>query len=150
MNIDFTDKGFRFCTIPSGLVEVLWPQIIVHLEKTIGLGCGDISEESIKTKATQGLTTLFIVTKGEDIVAVSTIEIATYESGLRALLIPIVGGSGIHDWGETWIKIIQALAKDLGCSELRGFAARDGWMRLLKTRGWKENHTVITLQLEQV
>jgi hypothetical protein len=44
---------------------------------------------------------------------------------------------------------MKHLAKYLNCTELRGLAARDGWLKLLKSRGWNDNHTVITYQLNQ-
>lgn len=140
---------YNITIVPITLIEVLWPIMAPHLTKVIELAAGDISEESIKNRALSNNGLIIVVSKGEAIVSVTTAEVVTYDSGLRSLLIPVLGGAGLEDWGPQWFLFMQALAKDLGCSELRGLAARDGWLRKLKAYDWKESHTVITFQLNK-
>jgi hypothetical protein len=117
------------------------------LEKAIDLSCGDVTEDSIRQRAMAGDTLIIIVSNGADIVSVSTIEVYTYDSGKKSMLIPMVGGEGIREWGQEWIDFISQIARDVGCDELRGMAARDGWLGLLKGRGWIQNHVIITKRL---
>ena len=142
-------KQYNITVVPPGLVEVLWDAMYPHLIKVIDLAAGDISEQSIKNRALSGNGIIVVVSDGDEVLAVTTAEVVTYDSGLKSFLIPVLGGHDIHEWGPQWFEHMKALAKHLGCSELRGLAARNGWLRLLKDYGWKESHTVITCKLDE-
>jgi hypothetical protein len=126
-----------------------WEELLPHLERVIKVSNDEFTTESIKARAVSGNSVMIvIIDKDNKIEAVTTAEVVTYDSGLRSLLVPIIGGSHFFEWAPDWFEIVKALAVQLNCSELRGFAVRDGWMRILKSRGWHENHCVITYQLE--
>jgi len=138
---------YNFTVVPMNLILVLWDQLVPHLFPVVEVGNGEITLESIKARAMSNSSIIITVTLDDEIVAVTTAEVVTYDSGLRSLLIPVIGGKGLFDWGEDWWSMHVALAKDLGCTELRGLAVRSGWMKILKERGWVENHVVITHKL---
>lgn len=49
----------------------------------------------------------------------------------------------MNEWMDRFLDIVKAIAKDFNCTELRGIAARKGWMRKLKPLGWSEVSTII-------
>jgi hypothetical protein len=53
----------------------------------------------------------------------------------------------MFQWGKEFLELVKSIAKHFECNELRGFAVRDGWMKILKDYGWHENHVVITMPL---
>jgi len=130
------------------MLDSLWPQLMVHLERVIKVSNGEFTEETLYNRAMSGGSVIVTVNMGSDIIAVTTIEIVTYDSGLKSLLIPIFGGDKMFSWGEDFIVFLKMLAKQFNCTELRGMAVRDGWMRALKSKGWIETYSVIKLPLD--
>ena len=129
--------------VPSNMVDLIWDKVIPHIEKPIALSHGEVTLSSIKQRLLLGEAMLVIVCRKSDIIAVNTVEVQVAESGLRTLAIPLTGGSEMEKWMDRFLEIVKAIAKDLGCSELRGIAARKGWMRLLAPKGWEEVSTII-------
>ena len=129
--------------LPIPLIEVLWDKILPHLQRVVEASAGEITCESVKAKALCGNCTFILILKGDQVVAVNTVEICTYDSGLKALLIPVVGGDEAFEWGPTFLAECYQLAKVTGCTEMRGFSTRESWKRVLKDYGWKESHFVI-------
>jgi len=139
---------YSFHMINPIMLEYLWPQLMVHLERVIKVSNGEFTEETIYNRAMNGGSVIVTVNMGSEIIAVTTIEVVTYDSGLKSLLIPIFGGDKMFSWGEDFLVFLKMLAKKYGCTELRGMAVRDGWMRALKNKGWSESYVVIKCPLE--
>lgn len=128
---------------PATLIGLIWDRVVPHLEKPIALSHGEVTLESIKARIMSSDVLLITVSRGTEIIAVNTVEVRTSESGLRALYIPLIGGSEMNEWMDRFLDIVRAIAKDFNCTELRGIAARKGWMRKLKPLGWSEVSTII-------
>ena len=62
---------------------------------------------------------------------------------MRILAIPITGGDRLDEWMPEFLELMKHVARDLNCTELRGYASRDGWIRKLKPHGWEIAHTTI-------
>lgn len=129
--------------VPPSLVPLIWDKVLPHIEKPIKLSHGEVTVESIKKRLEIGQAMLITVSRGTTIIAVNTVEVREYESGVRTLAIPLIGGSEMNEWMDRFLDIVKAIAKDLNCTELRGIAARKGWMRVLRSKGWEELSTVI-------
>lgn len=129
--------------VPPTMVPLIWDKVIPHISKPIELSHGEVTLESIKRRLEIGEAMLITVSRGTELIAVNTVEVQEAESGLRTLAIPLIGGSEMDKWMDRFLEIVKAIAKDLGCSELRGIAARKGWMRLLAPKGWEEVSTII-------
>lgn len=129
--------------VPQTMLDLVWDRVVPHLEKPIALSHGEVTLESIKKRLLSGDVLLITVSRGTEIIAVNTVEVRTCESGLRALFIPLIGGSEMDEWMDRFLDIVKAIAKDFNCTELRGIAARKGWMRKLAPLGWSEVSTII-------
>jgi len=135
--------NYIFAIVPPILVGVLWDKITPHLQRVVDASAGEISLESIKQRALEGNTTFVLVLKDDFVVAVNTVEVEIYQSGLKALHIPVVGGNEAFIWGPKFLEFAEEIAKSLGCIEMRGFSTRESWKRVLKGYGWEESHFVI-------
>jgi hypothetical protein len=138
----------KFLMIPTHLVEILFDKIEPHLQRVVDASNGEITCESVKEKALRGDCGFILVSKGPEVIAVNTIEVCQYDSGLRVLLIPVVGGTEAFDWGPDFLSFCREIAKSLGCTEMRGFSSRQAWLKVLRDYGWYESHFVIKCDVE--
>ena len=128
---------------PCTMILLIWERVVPLLELSIALAHGEVTINTLKQKLLRGEALLITVSRGADIIAVNTVEVRHFESGLKALYIPLIGGTEMEEWMDRFLNIVSAIGKDLGCTELRGIAARKGWIRKLKPRGWSEVSTII-------
>ena len=115
------------------------------MQLVVNASAGEITCGSVLNKAMSGECSIVAVIRTDNgaIVALNTVEICTYDSGMKALLIPVVGGTEAFEWGPDFLAECNQLAKATGCSEMRGFSTRELWKRVLKDYGWEESHFVI-------
>lgn len=140
---------YMISAVPVPLIEVVWPQCIEHIQRVVEKAHGEITLESVKARLMTGNSLLVTISKGVEIVACNILEVRVMDSGLRALYIPITGGNDLDKWMPRFLEVAKAIATDYQCTELRGLAVRKGWMRVLKSHGWEEVHTVIKCNIEE-
>lgn len=128
---------------PPTMIPLIWDRAAPLLELPIALAHGEVTLDTMKKKLLMGESLLITVSRGTEIIAVNTVEVRHFESGLKALYIPLIGGTEMEEWMDRFLNIVSAIGKDLGCTELRGIAARKGWIRRLKPLGWSEVSTII-------
>lgn len=133
--------------IPVTLVEVLWPQIEPHFISPCRMSNNETTPDSIKQKALAGDLLILTMSKGEKIVAALTLEVMTFDTGKKSMFIGSVGGKYLNEWMDRALSIIKAIAKDFGCTEIRGGSARKGWMKKLKDTGFKETYTTLCCEV---
>ena len=142
--------NYKITAIPVGLVEFVWQVAAPALKMATDLSCGEASLESTFERLLKGDAMLVLVTEGNQVVAAATFDIRTFESGLKCLYIPLIGGTGINEWGMDLFRLADRVAKDFGCHEIRGVSVRAGWMRKLSKLGWKECNVTISCPVGQV
>lgn len=134
---------------PDRLDEV-WPLIEPIMKLPVEKSHGEVTLQTTFNRINGGIARLFIVIDNNKIIALSTFEIRTFDSGERALYMPMMGGinGGMIDvWGEEMHRIGIEMAKEHNCRELRAICARNGWLRVLKKKGWREEHTIMSLEV---
>lgn len=139
---------YIIAAVPATCIELLWDRCVPHINRVIERAHGEITLEGLKKRLIAGNTLLVTVSKGADIIAVNTLEVRTFDSGKKALFIPVVGGSDVDTWIDRFLVIAKAIAKDHGCEELRGMAVRPGWMKKLEPYGWYNIHMVVGCKVE--
>lgn len=142
-------KPYSIIEVAPGNIDTLWPQIAPVMQLPVDRSHGEVTMDSTKDRIKQGIARLFIVIENNKIIAVNTLEVRFFDSGIKSLYIPMVGGTKMEMWGEEFYNIAKKIGKEIGARELRGIAVRDGWLRLAKKRGWEEVHTIISYQLEE-
>ena len=139
---------YIIAAVPVTLIDVVWSQCIKHIERVVERSHGELTLESVKEKLLKGNALLVTINKGSEIVAVNTMEVRIFESGVRAMYIPITGGDDLDGWQEQFEKVAGAIAKDFNCTELRALAVRRGWEKKLIPSGWENVHMVMRKQIE--
>lgn len=139
--------NFTIAAIPATMIDLVWDRLIPHLERVVNTAPDEVSLDQIYNHAKLGNVLIVAICKGSDIVAAVTLEVRTFESGLRTLHLPAVGGNEMMEWMDQFLDVAKAIAKDLNCTQLRGAAVRSGWMRVLKDRGWSEVYTIVKCEV---
>ena len=134
--------------VPPVLVELLWDKIEPHVQRVIEVAGDELHMPTFKKRLLLGETLVLSVSQGQEMLAAITLDVREFDTGLRALYIPIVGGEKMESWMDRVIEVAIAIAKDHNCTELRGLAARKGWLKKLAPLGWQEVQTVVSLQIE--
>lgn len=145
-------SSYNFVIVPPGLYEYMQYDVEPLLQEVVDIAPLELSIDSIKNNVLSGNVLLIAVMKKDVIVAVLTLEIRTFDTGHKVLVVPITAGSDMVNredggWGLAFNQLIIQYAKDNGCVEIRGIAARRGWMRRLEPLGWKEVHTTIAYEV---
>ena len=141
-------RKFDLAAIPANMVNMLWDKIEPILDRVVRASNRELTTDGIKGRCISGHNLIVTVCLESEIIAVTVLDVVQFESGLRAMYIPVVGGEYMDEWLEESFEVAKALAKDLNCSEVRGLAARKGWMRRLKNMNWEEIVTVIRCPVE--
>ena len=129
------------------MIDLIWDQVEPLIQLVKEKAPDDIDINTIYNDLKNCEKLLVIVSRGSKIIAVNVLEIRTLDTGIKFLSIPIIGGSELDDWAEDFMKIAIAVAKDFGCTELRGFAVRKGWLTKLKPFGWEEMFTTLRCKI---
>ena len=140
-------NNYNIVALPPTLVEVLWDKIVPHLKKAIEISNGELTEEGIKRVLLSGSNMALLICRNEHIVAVHTLEVRELSEGLRVLHINAIGGEEMGTWFEQYVLVMRAIAKDLNCTEVRGCAVRNGWLRYLKGLGFEKISSTVRLKL---
>jgi hypothetical protein len=140
-------NNLTISAVPVSMIDIVWHQLAPLLEKPIELCKDETSLEYVYGFLKAGSLMALIVSENDKIVAVNVLRIDTFDNGNKLLFIVLVGGERIDEWGYQVLDAEKDIAKSLGCVELRGCAARHGWLRKLNKTAWQEVHTVIKLKL---
>jgi hypothetical protein len=144
-------SNFKIAAIPITMLEYVWKDVEKELQRAVDTAHGEATIESVKRNLLSGdVLLLTVIDEDNKIIATLTMEIRVMESGLRCLVFPMIGGHRAHEWVDQFLNVAKNLAIEYNCSELRGFATRKGWMRMLEPKGFKEAHVVMTCQLDEL
>lgn len=144
-----SEDEYIISAIPVEMIDPIWPMAEPHLQKVVDVAHGEVTLESLKMRFLSLSAILLTINKGLNIVAVNSLEIRTFDSGVRAMFIPVTGGSELDGWYNQFMEVAISIAKEHGCTELRGLAARRGWLRKLEPLGWETLHQVVRYKLEE-
>ena len=134
--------------VPPSLIDVIYPMVEYQINRVIDRAQNDISSETIKKRLKSGETMMIIINDEDEIIAVNILEVTEFETGHRALYIPITAGERMSEWLDDFLKMAMDIAKDLKCNELRGISCRPGWIKALKSHGWYNINTVIGCEVK--
>lgn len=133
--------------IPIPLLDVVWPQVQPIMERATDLSGGEATTQTAYDQLARGDALLITISRGTEIVAVNTLEVREFQTGLKVMCIPITAGEFMDEWLDRFMDVAKQTAREFGCSELRGFSVRKGWLRALKNQGWTDVHQVIRCKL---
>jgi hypothetical protein len=139
--------SYKIAALPQTLIEPMWSAVEPHLARVTDIVSDETTTKHIREKALTGEVLIIVICKGADIIAAMTADIRTYDTGLKALHIPQLGGDDFFEFRDQLDLVITAIAKDFGCDQLRVIGRR-GWVKALKDLGWEEQYVVLKKDLE--
>ena len=137
----------NFCMIPIQLIPVLWDEIAPLLLSPVEKSNGEATLESVYDRAMDGVSSIHLLTLDNEILAAFTLEVMTFESGLKSLAVPLIGGRALIKNGDEFMAYMRRIARQLGCDNLRGMSARSGWLRTISKYGWKTAHEIVICEI---
>ena len=95
----------------------------------------------IKDAIERGDMGCLIALEGHQLLAVQTAEVVVEKDGYRFMNLVTTAGHEMEKWQDKLSDALDALAKELGCAEIRT-RGRMGWLRQLKRNGYKPMYFV--------
>ena len=130
--------------VPAKKLDQVWP----HIEDKVTRACEEArnreTPETIKAALHEGRFQLWVVIRGQKVMAILLTEIAVYSLSKVCRLIVCIG----EDY-KAWVGLIKQVedwAKDMGCSEMEPLP-RPGWEKVLKPLGYRKTHVVLNKEL---
>ena len=142
-------EDFTISAVPPNMVDLVWPQCAPLVQRVIDKAPDDIVLDKVREECAKGDTLLTIVSRETTIIALNILNVVTLDTGKRVLTIPIIAGDKMPLWMERFMEVMKQIAKDYECTAIRGFAAREGWIKLLQPLGYKKLHTVLQYEIEE-
>jgi hypothetical protein len=129
---------------PEAIDIETWPAIYAVLEPAIRRG--DCTVAEIIDELIANTAQLWVLRKGGDPVAVAVSELAPSPSG-RFVHVRLVAGKDMRSWLDELIECMtfHALKQNAVGISCEG---RDGWERVLGSRGWKRRSITMALAFE--
>lgn len=143
---ELINKDFIIGAVPATMINLIWDKVKPLIDLVVDKS-DDVDVTIVKERLESGENMLVAIMRDQDIIAVNVLDIRLTDTGIKYLSIPITGGSELDAWVGDFLQIAEAIAKDYGCSEIRGVAVRDGWLRKLKPYGWKPLYTAIRYKI---
>ena len=109
-------------------IEAYWEDIKQLLMPVIEIAYNEVTIEGIKQRLMSGNELALVALYGECVICICVLGTQQFETGKRVLEMPYIGGNNIDMWLDEGWKYILNIAKDLGCSHIRG-NGRAGWER---------------------
>jgi hypothetical protein len=149
MNAQLKPLELVIAAVPASMIDLVWEQVTPLIQKVIDKAPDDVTLEATRENLINANTLLVTVSRGAKIVAVNILNVQVLDSGKRVLTIPVIGGEEMREWMDRFMEIAEQIAKDFDCTAIRGFAAREGWARVLEPYGYKKLHTVLQYEIEE-
>jgi len=141
-------SDYKISIVPPNMVEYLWEDVAPIIQRPIDLSHNEVTLDIAKKELMSGGVTLVIVTLGDEIVAINTLEVRTFPTGKKAMYIPLTGGDHLDYWMLDFLAMVKEMAKAHGCTHIRGLAVRKGWLRKLEKLGFEPISTTIELEIQ--
>lgn len=124
-------------------VDLVWPVVKPMLQRAIEYNQGDFDTNYVLSRLMDSTMQLFVGYDTKDIIYAAVTEILPYQK-LRALRIVLMGGKDIDSWVDT--KIFERFALSQACERIE-IVGRKGWIKKLKSRGYKQTHYIVTKEV---
>lgn len=127
--------------VPEEKLLTVWPRVLPLVEKMIAKHPGRCPE-ALLGELLCGAGELWVI---GDFQAISITRI-NHKPREKALFIEWLGGDGIDEWVEDWLKVAEAYAKAMQCDCVE-FFGRMGYRRYEKRFNYKPVNTIYRKEL---
>lgn len=133
--------------VPLALINILWPIVSEMFRPSIELSDGECNLDSAHNRLMTGENKLIVITRGRNIIMAYTVEVLTYETGLRELSVLLIGGRELDNMRTSFMPPIEEFAKLHKCTAIVMQGARAGWTRKLRPYGWKAGRQILKYKI---
>lgn len=139
---------YNIVSIPIGLIDYIWPDVINFIESAINKAHGEITIVTVKERLKKDSALLVVAIEQEFIVGIAIFQKEVYDSGKTALILGLAAGN-IDLFSGDYDDFMISLARNLNCDEIRAIGCRLGWSKKLKSLGskWKELSTTLIYEV---
>lgn len=119
------------------------------LQRVVDVAPDEITLEGILNRILTGEERLMLVS-GRDLIAVAafTVGIKYFDTGKKALCIPVIAGDQMPLWLGDITAAITLMAQAEGCYQVRAYGARKGWVRTFQEFGaWTGDRCTLKLNV---
>lgn len=131
--------------VPRVALASVWRHAAPLLMKAKHTANGIMDEEDLFNEIEARRMVLWVIFKGEDIIAAFTTRISQFPK-IRVMHIDWVGGSKMREWIDLAMGEIRKHAKEEGCSRLEA-TGRGAWLRWVDPRGWSAMHITYGMEV---
>lgn len=124
--------------------ERAWPRLRSFVERAIARGNGEYLADDILDAVKARKMQLWAV-RDDEIRAVVVTEVLEYPRS-RKLGVVGVAGEGMRDYLHLLPEVLEAYAKEQGCTSVRA-GGREGWVRALAVYGYERTATIVEKDL---
>jgi len=128
-------------------IRLLWPKVKNHLQLVADNAPDELTVYGIKKRLFAGDETLLLITRGEEILACMVASIKTFDTGKRALYIPVLGGRELAEWMPSVHEQLIDLARQADCDMVQALGARRGWIKAIPGIDTSNCRVTITLEI---
>jgi hypothetical protein len=141
-----TVQQLQITVVPPAVLDVVWPKAAELLGKALRVSRRKYTAESIRADMDRGILALWLVFDGATPVAAFTTRIAAYPDA-KGLCMDWIGGDRMKDWLPLAQPLMEAYARDNGCTHLEGYG-RKAWGRWLQKYGWEPEYIAYRMELD--
>jgi len=132
-------------------VDLIWPDVQELLSKPLEKSLGENTIDDIKNWIKSKIYQLWVILDKENskIIGACATQIIHYsrKNHLRMEL-AATNNNTMDLWIDDWYKATEDFCKKQNISYVEIVAQRDGWIRLLKDRGYKKYYTVLVKDMK--
>ena len=141
----------RIYQVEAKHIDIIWPHVEELLRKPLEKSIGENTLEDIKGYLKSKVQQLWVIldTEKNEIIGACTTQIIHYakKSNLRMEL-AATNNNTMDLWLEDWYKATEDFCKKQNIDYVEIIAQRDGWIRLLKDKGYKKYYTVLVKDMK--
>jgi len=127
---------YNIAVIPMDRIRDAWPLAEPFLMKVVAVAPSELTLEGIQGRVLAGEEHLILVMSDEmKVVAAFTVGIQEFDTGVKSLSIPVIGGESLPEWLPDVTEQIKALAIAMGCQQVRAYGCRPGWLKVFQQYG---------------
>ena len=139
-----TGQSCRVALILPEDVEVVWPHVENHIERSAARAEGELTPADYLAFLINGQMHLWVAIEDKNVIAAMVTQVIVYPRK-RVLRIIAIGGEGMERWKQ-FFPMLENFAASLNCTSLEAWG-RKGWKKILKD--WKSSYIVYTYDLQK-
>jgi len=134
-----------FSAVPYEVLDVVWADAAPLLAKAVETSGGRYTIDSVYKSISGRHLALWLVMENTTPIAALTTRVVQLPT-MRALAVDWLGGTRMKEWLPLITETLKQYAKDSSCAELHGYGRR-AWSRWLEPHGWRQDHIVYSMEL---